>query len=97
MDLDNFLLIRVIVVGTKGVGKSSISKLFTERKWQDEPHEEGIEYRPCYRFFNDQRDFVKFLIVDVPCAEVVRQYNSGYMHGIIGAVIVFDLANRDTI
>jgi GTPase SAR1 family protein len=95
---ENFMMFRIIVVGAKGVGKTSIAKHFTERKWFDEPCKDtGIEFRPCYRFLNDKKDFIKFYLVDTPCADVVKYYNSGYMHGIIGCVIVFDLADRSTI
>ena len=37
---------------------------------------------------------MKFLLVDVPCAEVVRFYNCGYMRGLLGGVIIFDLADK---
>lgn len=92
---ENILIFRIIVVGSKGVGKTSISRHFTERQWLTTPCEDrGIEYRPCYRFYNEKKDFVKFLIVDVPCAEVVKYYNSGYLRGILGGVIMFDLSDR---
>jgi GTPase SAR1 family protein len=65
-ELDNYLLMRVLVVGGPGTGKSSIVKRFTEKKWFDTPHEEGIEYRTCYRFYNGEKDLLKFLLVDVP-------------------------------
>jgi GTPase SAR1 family protein len=95
---ENILIFRIIVVGAKGVGKTSIVKQFTERKWVDEIEpDRGIEYRPCYRFYNERQDFVKFLMVDCPCYDVVRFYNSGYMRGIIGSVIVFNLADRSTL
>ena len=80
------------------MGKTSIARRFTERKWFDEPCKDtGIEYRPCYRFLNDKKDFIKFFLVDCPCADVVKYYNSGYMHGICGGVVVFDLADRSTL
>ena len=95
---ENFLMFRIIIVGAKGVGKTAIARQFTERKWFDEPcTDKGIEFRPCYRFLNDKKDFIKFYLVDCPCADVVKYYNSGYMHGIIGCVIVFDLADRTSI
>jgi GTPase SAR1 family protein len=94
---ENFLMFRIILVGAKGVGKTSIAKHFTERKWFDEQKDHGIEYRPCYRFLNDKKDFIKFFLVDCPCADAVKYYNSGYMHGILGCVIVFDLADRSTL
>ena len=34
---ENYLAFRIIVVGAKGVGKTSIARQFTERKWFDEP------------------------------------------------------------
>jgi len=80
------------------VGKTSIARQFTDKKWFDEPCKDmGIEYRGCYRFLNEKKDFIKFFVVDVPCQDVVKYYNSAYMHGIIGSLIVFDLADRSTL
>jgi len=80
------------------VGKSAIARQFTEKKYLDvPPNDMGIEYRGCYRFLNEKKDFIKFFVIDTPCAEVVKYYNSAYMHGVMGCVIVFDLADRSTL
>jgi Ras-related protein Rab-30 len=80
------------------VGKTAIARQFTDKKWFDEPVKDfGIEYRGCFRFLNEKKDFIRFMVVDVPCAEVTRYYNSAYMHGIIGCILVFDLADRSTL
>eukprot|EP01090_Pellita_catalonica_P005245 TRINITY_DN15156_c0_g1_i1.p1 TRINITY_DN15156_c0_g1~~TRINITY_DN15156_c0_g1_i1.p1 ORF type:complete len:236 (-),score=44.76 TRINITY_DN15156_c0_g1_i1:130-807(-) len=86
---------KYIVVGPSGVGKSSLLLYFTDNRF--EPTQEmtiGVEFGA--KVVNLDGYLVKLQIWDTAGQESFKSITRSYYHGAYGALLVYDITNRDS-
>lgn len=95
---ENFFLVRFLVVGAGRVGKTSIINRFVDKEFKEQTKtEKFVEYLSRYAYMNDNKDFVKALILNVPCLDISIHNNNGFRVCIAGCIYIFDLSDRTSI
>eukprot|EP00002_Diphylleia_rotans_P006207 TRINITY_DN1554_c0_g1_i1.p1 TRINITY_DN1554_c0_g1~~TRINITY_DN1554_c0_g1_i1.p1 ORF type:complete len:207 (-),score=39.92 TRINITY_DN1554_c0_g1_i1:263-883(-) len=88
-------IFKYIIIGDTGVGKSSILRQFTEKKFiSDVPHTIGVEFGTRICDVNEKR--IKLQIWDTAGQERFRAVTRSYYRGAIGALMVYDCTRRAT-
>lgn len=88
-------LFKFLVIGSAGTGKSCILHQFIENKFkQDSNHTIGVEFGS--KVINVGGKSVKLQIWDTAGQERFRSVTRSYYRGAAGALLVYDIASRDT-
>jgi len=88
-------LFKFIIIGDAGAGKSCILHQFIENKFKKgSSHTIGVEFGS--RIINISGKRIKLQIWDTAGQERYRSVTRSYYRGAAGALIVYDIANRDT-
>lgn len=91
----NTLTLKYIIVGNSGVGKSCLLLRYIENKY--EPMHDmtiGVEFGTKTLYM--ENNTVKIQIWDTAGQESFKSIISSYFRGALGAILVFDLTNRDS-
>eukprot|EP01094_Clydonella_sp_ATCC50884_P000757 TRINITY_DN10580_c0_g1_i1.p1 TRINITY_DN10580_c0_g1~~TRINITY_DN10580_c0_g1_i1.p1 ORF type:complete len:230 (-),score=77.33 TRINITY_DN10580_c0_g1_i1:375-980(-) len=86
---------KYIVIGPSGVGKSCLLLQFTDQKFVAH-HELTIGVEFGIRSLDIESDHVKLQIWDTAGQESFRSITNSYYRGSHGALIVYDITNRDS-
>ncbi|KAL7747195.1 Ras- protein Rab-4B [Sorochytrium milnesiophthora] len=93
-DAYDFLL-KLLVIGAAGTGKSCLLYRFTESRFKDNSsHTIGVEFGSKIVSFGQNK--VKLQIWDTAGQERFRSVTRSYYRGAAGALLVYDIARRDT-
>uniref|UniRef100_A0A803K1I8 Ras-related protein Rab-4 n=1 Tax=Xenopus tropicalis TaxID=8364 RepID=A0A803K1I8_XENTR len=88
-------LFKFLVIGSAGTGKSCLLHQFIENKFkQDSNHTIGVEFGS--RIVNVGGKSVKLQIWDTAGQERFRSVTRSYYRGAAGALLVYDIASRET-
>jgi len=87
-------LLKLIVIGDAGVGKSCILHRFVNNRFQQESHTIGVEFGSKIIEVAGKR--VKLQIWDTAGQERFRSVTRGYYRGSAGVILVYDVCSRDS-
>ncbi|KAJ9596863.1 hypothetical protein L9F63_012119 [Diploptera punctata] len=88
-------LFKFLVIGSAGSGKSCLLHQFIESKFKDESsHTIGVEFGS--KIVNVGGKSVKLQIWDTAGQERFRSVTRSYYRGAAGALLVYDITNRET-
>jgi Ras-related protein Rab-4B len=88
-------LFKYLIIGRAGVGKSCILHQFIESKFKEDPtHTIGVEFGS--KLVNVNNKTVKLQIWDTAGQERFRSVTRSYYRGAAGALLVYDIANRES-
>lgn len=88
-------IIKEILIGSQGAGKSCLMQRFTESRFkQDIPHTIGVEFGTTIVDINGER--AKLQIWDTAGQERFRSVTRGYYRSSAGALLVYDITRRST-
>lgn len=88
-------LFKFLVIGSAGAGKSCILHQFIEKKFkQDSSHTIGVEFGSRVISVGDK--LVKLQIWDTAGQERFRSVTRSYYRGAAGALLVYDIASRES-
>jgi len=95
-DGENFdLLFKLIIIGDTGTGKSCLLHQFIEKNFQGgQTHTIGVEFGS--RLIEVGGQVIKLQIWDTAGQERFRSVTRSYYRGAAGALLVFDIASRET-
>lgn len=93
-------LLKVILIGEAGVGKSSILLRFTDDRFTDDPLSTigvDLKVKPL-EMTNSQgeRKRIKVTLWDTAGQERFRTLTASYFHGLHAVIIVYDVTRRET-
>ena len=89
------IFLKIIILGSTQVGKTSILKRYFNNEFEENMLSTiGIDFKTKYIKFNEQK--VKFNYIDTAGQEKFRAISVNYLKGTNGAILVFDLTNRET-
>lgn len=94
-NLTSDAIIKIIVIGPSGVGKSCLIYTFTEGEFLAQ-HEVTVGVEFAIRIVNIAGKKVKLQIWDTAGQESFRSVTSNYYRGSAGALLVYDVTKRDT-
>eukprot|EP01111_Echinosteliopsis_oligospora_P003278 TRINITY_DN1523_c1_g1_i1.p1 TRINITY_DN1523_c1_g1~~TRINITY_DN1523_c1_g1_i1.p1 ORF type:complete len:237 (-),score=56.35 TRINITY_DN1523_c1_g1_i1:151-861(-) len=94
-DLTSDYIIKVIVIGPSGVGKSCLIYSFTEGEFLSQ-HELTVGVEFAIRIVNIEDKRVKLQIWDTAGQESFRSVTSNYYRGSSGALLIYDTTKRET-
>ncbi|CAF0925115.1 unnamed protein product [Adineta steineri] len=87
--------LKVLIIGESGVGKSSLLLRFTDNTFdEDMAATIGVDFKVKQLEINDNR--VKLAIWDTAGQERFRTLTPGYYRGAQGAILVYDVCNRQS-
>merc|ERR1711990_1204661 len=88
-------ILKYIIIGDQGVGKSCLLHQFTEKKFMaDCPHTIGVEFGT--RIIEVAGQKIKLQIWDTAGQERFRSVTRSYYRGAAGALLVYDITRRST-
>lgn len=88
-------LFKFLIIGRTGVGKSCILHRFIENKFkEDTTHTIGVEFGS--KLVNVNNKSIKLQIWDTAGQERFRSVTRSYYRGAAGALLVYDIASRDS-
>jgi len=88
-------LFKFLVIGSAGVGKSCLLHQFIENKFKEESsHTIGVEFGS--KIINVTNKSLKLQIWDTAGQERFRSVTRSYYRGAAGALLVYDIASRET-
>lgn len=86
---------KVVVVGSSGVGKTSIVRNLVDGTFMEEGHSTiGVEFK-TYSIKTEGEE-VKLQIWDTAGQERFRSVSKAYFRGALGAVLVYDITSRES-
>jgi len=89
------VIYKFVVIGDASVGKSSLLRQFTEKRFSPEQtHTIGVEFGSRICKLNDKS--VKLQIWDTAGQERFRAVTRSYYRGALGMILVYDTTNRNT-
>lgn len=88
-------ILKLIIVGNSSVGKSSLLLQYTDKRFTD-LHTTTIGVEFGTRIINIKNRLVKLQIWDTAGQESYRSITRSYYRGAIAAVLVYDVANKDS-
>ena len=96
MEDDNYeLMVKVVIVGDSGVGKTNIMSKYLKNEFhEDSKATVGVEFGS--KQFNIQGHQVKAQIWDTAGQERYKAITSAYYKGAKGAFIVYDISRKNT-
>jgi Ras-related protein Rab-18 len=87
--------LKILIIGESGVGKSSLLLRFTDDKFDQEMAATiGVDFKVKQLEIDGNR--VKLAIWDTAGQERFRTLTPGYYRGAQGAILVYDVCNRDS-
>jgi small GTP-binding protein len=87
--------LKVVVVGDSGVGKTCLLIRFVRDLFDEEsPPTLGVEF--LTKIVQTDRHRIQLQLWDTAGQELFRSVTRGYYRGSAGALLVFDLSNRDS-
>ena len=87
--------LKVVVVGDSGVGKTCLLIRFIRDLWDEDSQPTlGVEFMT--KIVNTQKHRIQLQLWDTAGQELFRSVTRGYYRGSAGALLVFDLSNRDS-
>ncbi|KZO99272.1 ras-domain-containing protein [Calocera viscosa TUFC12733] len=96
-DLTWQFIIKFIIVGDAGVGKSSILIRFTDSRFLANPDPTlGVEFGSKLVHLADEDKTIKVQIWDTAGAEQFRSITRSYYRGAAGALLVYDATSRSS-
>jgi len=95
MEKEADYLIKIILVGDSGVGKSCIVQRFTENKFStNQMYTIGVDFQ--IRTIDIDGKVVKMQIWDTAGQEKFQSITSQYYRGAHGIIVVYDITRRET-
>ena len=92
---DQDVMLKIIILGSTQVGKTSIINRYFNNNFQESNLSTiGIDFKTKYFKFDGQK--VKFNYIDTAGQEKFRAISVNYLKGANGAILVFDLTDKDT-
>ena len=87
--------LKVVVVGESGVGKTCLLVRFVRDSFDEESQATlGVEFMS--KIVQTQKHRIQLQLWDTAGQELFRSVTRGYYRGSVGALLLFDLCNRDT-
>ncbi|OHT14370.1 Ras-related protein Rab-14 [Tritrichomonas foetus] len=87
--------LKVVVVGESGVGKTCLLVRFVRNSFDEESQSTlGVEFMS--KIIQTQKHRIQLQLWDTAGQELFRSVTRGYYRGSVGALLLFDLSNRDT-
>jgi small GTP-binding protein len=87
--------LKVVVVGESGVGKSCLLIRFVRDTFDDDTQSTlGIEF--LSKIIQTENRRIQLQLWDTAGQEMFRSVTRGYYRGSAGALVIFDLSNRDS-
>ncbi|UJR23602.1 hypothetical protein I4U23_026591 [Adineta vaga] len=87
--------LKILIIGESGVGKSSLLLRFTDDRFDQEMSATiGVDFKVKQLDVDDNR--VKLAIWDTAGQERFRTLTPGYYRGAQGAILVYDVCNRES-
>ena len=96
MDDDNYeLMVKVVIVGDSGVGKTNIMSKFLKNQFMEESKATiGVEFGS--KLFNHEGHKIKAQIWDTAGQEKYKAITGAYYKGSKGALVVYDITQKKT-
>src|SRR5437870_2332915 len=92
---DNYdYVFKIILIGDSGVGKSSILYRLSDDKFSDVTSTIGVDYKT--KIMNIDNKNIKLMIWDTAGQERFRAITSSYYRNVHGAILVYDITNRES-
>ena len=92
-----YYLFKIILIGDSGVGKSSIMKRYTDNTYNDTFLSTiGVDFIIKNIRFDDDDKIAKLQIWDTAGQERFKTFTSSYYRGIHGAIICYDVTERNS-
>lgn len=87
--------LKIVVVGDSGVGKTCLLIRFIRDLWEDDSQPTlGVEFMT--KILQTEKHRIQLQLWDTAGQELFRSVTRGYYRGSAGALLTFDLTNRDT-
>ncbi|EPY52572.1 GTPase Ypt4 [Schizosaccharomyces cryophilus OY26] len=100
MDKESYdYLVKIVLAGPSGTGKSCLLERFVKGRWNDEiQHTVGIDFasRIVIVGMGNQQKRIKIQLWDTAGQEKFRSVARNYYRGAAGAVLVYDITNKDS-
>ena len=89
-------MVKIVLVGSANVGKSSLLIRFCENKFDSEYQQStiGVDFKAKYFLVNEKK--FKLAIWDTAGSERFRTVTSSYYRGSHAFILVYDVTNRDS-
>lgn len=87
-------LLKLLLVGDSGVGKSSLLLRFTQDSFEDMSPTIGVDFKLKYVDIGDKK--LKLTIWDTAGQERFRTLTSSYYRGAQGIILAYDVTRRET-
>ncbi len=89
------ITLKIIILGSSQVGKTSILNRYFNNDFKGNMLSTiGIDFKTKYIKYEDQK--IKFNYIDTAGQEKFRAISSNYLKGTNGALLVFDITQKDT-
>ncbi len=92
---DYDFLLKILVVGASGVGKTTLLEQFAEDKSRDLEEKIGVKFF-IYDVISDDVK-IRFQIWDIVDNEKFEEIRKQYYRGALGAIMIFDLSRPETL
>ncbi|KAF8329843.1 ras-domain-containing protein [Cantharellus anzutake] len=89
-------VLKYIIVGDAGVGKSSLLVRLTDRRFLANPAQLGVEFGSKLIRIEDENKTIKLQCWDTAGTEAFRSITRSYYRGAAGALLVFDVTSRQS-
>ena len=87
-------LVKILLVGDSGVGKSSLLMRFTEDAFEEVSPTVGVDFK--LKMMNVDGKRLKLTVWDTAGQERFRTLTSSYYRGAHGVIFVYDIANAES-
>jgi len=94
--MNEYPIIKIVVIGEAGIGKSSMSEVYIKNKAIKKEYEHTIGIEFYSKIFDYKRRKYHVFIWDTAGQERFRSITKCYYRDAMGALICFDVANRKT-
>ncbi len=87
--------IKIILLGANRVGKTSIALRYTKNSFPMKYKPSlGVDFLVKRIKYNNKN--IKILVFDTGAQELITELRTRFYHGASGAIVVYDITNRDT-
>ena len=95
MTEENIDIIKIIILGSSQVGKTSIINRYIHKNFEEDMLSSiGVDFVPKYFKFGEEKIQVNF--IDTAGQERFKSISRNYLKGADGALLVFDITKKDT-